>query len=126
MKSLAQIQLNPAIKIIEVGLDGGSAYWKPTKSTRPAVIIFSFGGGWDHVSVSFKSRCPSWDEMCMVKDMFFNEDETVIQYHPAKEDYINQHPYCLHLWKPHAIDLPKPPTFMIGIKGMEANIANKN
>src|SRR5262245_54586743 len=26
---------------------------------------------WDHVSVSLSHRCPTWDEMCWVKDLFF-------------------------------------------------------
>ena len=23
-----------------------------------------------------------------------------MQLHPAEQEYINQHPYCLHLWRP--------------------------
>lgn len=38
--------------------------------------------------------------MCYVKDMFFEEDECVVQYYPSKKDYVNIHPYVLHLWKP--------------------------
>lgn len=64
---------------------------------------------WEHVSVSFKHRCPTWEEMCKVKDLFWGEDECVIQYHPPKKDYINAHPYCLHLWKPVGVELPMPP-----------------
>lgn len=116
MKSIDKIKLNPKLKIMETGIDGGYAYWQPTKNTRPAVIIFSWGGGWDHVSISFNNRCPTWDEMCVVKDMFFDAEETVVQYHPANSDYINMHPNCLHLWKPQKVEIPKPPTWMIGVK----------
>jgi hypothetical protein len=116
MKSQMQIQLNPVLKIINLTLDGGSAYWQPTKNTRPAVIIFSYGGGWDHVSISFNNRCSTWEEMCRVKDMFFSEDETVVQYHPAREDYVNNHPYCLHLFRPQRESIPMPPAIMVGIK----------
>lgn len=72
--------------------------------------------GWEHVSVSLKHRTPTWDEMCFVKDLFWEEDECVIQYHPAKSDYVNFHPYCLHMWKPIEIEIPKPPSWMVGPK----------
>lgn len=115
MKTLKQIQLNPKLKVIEHGFDGGCAYWQPTKNTRPAVIIFSWGRGWDHVSVSFSKRCPTWEEMCQVKDMFFKDSEMAIQYHPAKEDYINCHPFCLHIWRPQGTEIQKPPSIMVGV-----------
>lgn len=71
--------------------------------------------GWEHVSVSLKNRCPNWEEMCFVKDLFWLPEECVIQFHPPKSDYVNCHPYCLHLWKP-PFDLPTPPSILIGPK----------
>ena len=58
--------------------------------------------------------CPTWDEMCAIKDMFFGEDERVMQFHPPKSEYINNHPYCLHLWRPIDAEIPRPPAFMVG------------
>lgn len=72
-------------------------------------VVFSNGGGWDHVSVSLEKRCPTWGEMCYVKELFFSEEELVVQYHPAKSNYVNVHPYCLHLWRPQNEQLPQPP-----------------
>ena len=72
-------------------------------------MIFSWGGGWEHVSVSHQNRVPTWEEMCMVKDIFFYDEEAVIQYHPSKSQYVNKHPYTLHLWRPTGIKLPMPP-----------------
>lgn len=60
------------------------------------------GQPWEHVSVSLPSRCPTWNEMCEVKHLFFENDEIVVQFHPAKSDYVNHHNYCLHLWRPVA------------------------
>jgi hypothetical protein len=57
-------------------------------------------GGWDHVSVHVEGRCPIWGEMCFVKDLFFRDDEVVMQLHPAKSQYVNEHPFMLHLWRP--------------------------
>lgn len=48
--------------------------------------------------------------------MFFREDEVVIQYHPAKSEYVNNVPNCLHLWKSQKQDMPTPPFIMVGVK----------
>lgn len=79
-------------------------------------IICSDGMGWDHVSVSLHHRCPSWKEMCFIKDLFFNDNETVIQFHPKKTEYVNYHPYCLHLWRNHYEEVELPPSIMVGPK----------
>jgi len=70
---------------------------------------------WEHVSVSTERRCPNWIEMCWVKDMFWNKDETVVQFHPG-HDYINFHPYCLHLWK-HRNGHTLPDSKLVGPNG---------
>lgn len=81
---------------------------------RSFFCIASNGGGWEHVSVSpcnqKRNTCPTWEEMCAIKDMFFEPEETVVQYHPPKSDYVNNHPYCLHLWRPTTKEIPRPPT----------------
>ena len=79
-------------------------------------IIVSWGGGWDHVSVSLPDRCPTWQEMCAVKRMFWRDDEWVVQFHPAASEYVNNHPHCLHLWKPQDQAMPTPPSEFVGIK----------
>lgn len=77
-------------------------------------VIASDGDFWDHVSVSLPDRCPTWEEMCHVKDLFFKTDEWVVQYHPAKSAYVNNHPFCLHLWRPQHVTIPLPPSWMVG------------
>lgn len=72
-------------------------------------IIASDGGGWDHVSISSKHKVPSWATMCQVKDLFFHEEEIVMQLHPKKSDYVNIDKNCLHLWRPQQVDIPTPP-----------------
>lgn len=71
---------------------------------------------WDHVSVSCKNRCPNWPEMSFIKDLFFDEEECAFQFHPPKSQYINNHPYCLHIWKPAKVEIPMPPSIMVGAK----------
>lgn len=72
-------------------------------------IIASDGGGWDHVSVSSKHKIPSWTTMSKIKDMFFHEEEAVMQLHPAKSDHVNIEKNCLHLWRPQQEAIPMPP-----------------
>ena len=83
----------------------------PLKSGVTVKVIMDNGINeeeWEHVSVSLKDRCPTWEEMCEVKDLFFEEDETVVQFHPPKKDYVNIYPYCLHLWRYKPDDFPAP------------------
>jgi hypothetical protein len=72
-------------------------------------VVASNGDGWDHVSVSRQSRCPNWPEMEFVRHKFFEDHETVMQLHVPVSDHINRHPYTLHLWRPHALEIPRPP-----------------
>jgi hypothetical protein len=76
-------------------------------------IIASVGEGWEHVSVSTPTRCPTWDEMEYVKRMFFEAHETVMQLHVPSADHISLHHFCLHLWRPIAAEIPRPPAFMV-------------
>ena len=77
-------------------------------------VIAGDGLGWEHVSVSREDRCPTWDEMCQIKDIFWDEEDCVVQYHPPKSDYVNVHKNCLHLWRPTDREMPRPPKIMIG------------
>ena len=67
------------------------------------------GEPWDHVSVSTQARVPNWAEMCWIKSLFFDDEETVVQYHPAKSEYVNVHPFVLHLWRKCGEPFPMPP-----------------
>jgi hypothetical protein len=81
----------------------------------------SDGEGWEHVSITLSSkkrkveRCCTWEEMCYLKSVFWSDDEVVVQFHPAKSDYVNMHKYCLHLWRPTNQFIPVPDPLMVGI-----------
>jgi len=79
-------------------------------------VVASSGNGWDHVSVSRTNRCPNWPEMEFIKRRFFRDEETVIQLHVPVSDHINAHPYCLHLWRPQQVEIPRPPGWMVAPK----------
>lgn len=99
--------------------DKHNGAFKIRKNGMNFVILASNGGDWEHVSISTSSRCPKWEEMCYFKELFFNDDEVVVQYHPAKSEYVNNHQFCLHLWKPTSNEIPTPPSIYVGVKGLE-------
>jgi hypothetical protein len=70
--------------------------------------------GWEHVSVSTGRRCPNWIEMCFVKRLFWDDEETVLQFHPPSSVYVNNHPNCLHLWRHRTEEVRLPPTQLVG------------
>jgi len=87
---------------------------------RLICVIASDGEGWQHVSVSFgpNPSTPSWKVMRFIKNIFWGDDQWVIQFHPVKSEYVNNHPGCLHLWKPVGKEFPVPDTILVGIKGV--------
>lgn len=92
---------------------GVFAYPSPIDS-EPMRVIASSGGGWDHVSVSRRNRCPNWLEMEAVKRAFFRDDETAFQLHVPESEHINHATTCLHLWRPLDVPIPRPPSWMVG------------
>lgn len=53
---------------------------------------------WIHVSMSFKNRVPSYQDMCDVKRLFIGPGRKAIQVFAAESDHVNIHPNCLHIW----------------------------
>lgn len=119
MRDITEIESIPGLVIDLRGDDGGHGWiynLDLKKPDRPAQVQFSWGCGWDHVSVSWPNRCPTWDEMCKVKSMFFHPEEICVEYHPSESEYVNQHPYCLHLWRYQQPGMPMPPSWMLGLR----------
>ena len=77
-------------------------------------VIISAGAGWEHVSVSRKSRVPTYDDMAWIAQTFWRRDQTVMQLHVPAADHINVAEHCLHLWRPIDQDIPRPPGWMVG------------
>lgn len=91
----------------------------PKDHFKKLKVIVSDGMGWDHVSVSLPTRTPTWEEMCHVKDLFFEFNETVVQFHPSIEEYVNNHPHCLHLWRSQTEIVELPPSILTGLQGVK-------
>jgi len=78
-------------------------------------VVLSDGMGWRHLSVknAQKKVLPSWGIMSRLKELFFSDDAWVVQFHPAKEDAVNDHPYCLHLWESLDESMPHPHVVLV-------------
>lgn len=51
--------------------------------------------------------------MCKVKDLFWDEEDVVVQFHPRKSEYVDNHKYCLHLWRKAGVDIETPPLELV-------------
>lgn len=117
MKTYEELREAAGLRVLRLGADGGMGeLWRAGKPW--ATVIWSFGGGWEHISICpiKRSHTPTWKEMCDLKDTFFHDDEVVVQYHPVKSEYVNNMPNCLHLWRPIREAMPTPPSIMVGVK----------
>ena len=100
-------------------------FWVPGRPGQPPFSVIASDGAmppdtqaWEHVSVSLPDRCPTWLEMCAIKALFWDDDDLVLQYHPPRSEWVSNHRYCLHLWRPVGLELPKPPQLMVGIQAL--------
>ena len=116
MKTVKEIQDSRKVLIGQLVYDGFNGEIHMHSWTGS--VVASWGGGWEHVSVCPRKKhiVPSWDDMCKIKDIFFHDEECVVQYHPPKSEYVNNMPNCLHLWRPINEAMPMPPSIMVGIK----------
>lgn len=82
-------------------------------------VIASWGEGWDHVSVHMKhyvtkaKSIPTWEEMHWIKEMLFEAEECVVQFHPPASQYVNINPHVLHLWRQHGVPYTLPPRNLV-------------
>ena len=116
MRKVDDILLNSFLQIHDVGDDGFNGIYVDPVERKNFFFVFSWGQGWEHLSVSQRNKTPSWDIMCRIKNVFWGEDEVCVEYHPKKEDYVNLHPHCLHIWKEVGKEFPTPPSILVGFK----------
>lgn len=118
------IRNNKYLSVRQRSLDGGVGIIRLPRNNKAgfikASIIWSWGMDWEHVSVCpLNGSMPTWDDMCFIKDMFWNDEDCVVQYHPPKSEYVNNMPNCLHLWKPTDVEMPMPKSILTGLKGLK-------
>ena len=69
------------------------------KSNTGIVAILSIDAGLEHLSISHKDRLPTYEEMKEARYQLMSQNINVAQIFPPKENFINVHDYCLHLWE---------------------------
>jgi hypothetical protein len=81
---------------------------------------FGDGQRWHHVSFSTRRRLPDWNEIKLVRTLFFPPDAEVIQVFPPVDEWVNTHAYTFHLWQCKTRRLT-PPAFQyaVGIPGIK-------
>lgn len=52
-----------------------------------------------HLSMAHHERYPTWDEIADVRYSLVPDNVTMAMLLPPMNDYVNDHPYCLHLWQ---------------------------
>lgn len=116
MRNLDEIKKNPLLRHIEPYPSGIHA--EIHVGGWDGSVIATNNAGWEHVSVVpyAKRITPDWYAMCKVKEIFFDDEEAVIQVHPKKSEYVNNLENCLHLWRCKYKDMVLPPSCLVGIK----------
>lgn len=131
MKFPDQFRVNPSPAYTSMPGSPFGCFVIPDKCDRLLCIVSSGSEApqhglppWEHVSVTVRNRkmeplrrCPTWEQMCIVKDLFWDEAQAVMQLHPPKAEHVNTHAFCLHLWRAVDQAIPLPPSIMVGIKG---------
>lgn len=52
-----------------------------------------------HLSISHPERYPTWDEVADARYELVPAEVTMAMLLPPPEQYLNEHPYCFHLWQ---------------------------
>lgn len=85
--------------------------WTPARCVLPdtnayrgstgCFCLVSHDVGPKHISVSAEGRYPTWDELASARDRFA-PDVPMVMHFPTRDEYVNVHETCLHLWEAEA------------------------
>lgn len=62
-------------------------------------VILSIDHGMHHLSISHANRLPTYDELKHVRYTLLKHVKYMAQIFPPTNEFVNVHPYCLHLWE---------------------------
>ena len=109
MRPNSEIVNNIRLSNVNDLIDSGIATITLPSGFCGSVIWARDESGWEHVSVSSyrRNKMPSWDDMCRVKDVFFEAEEEAVQLHPRESEYVHSVgpkaaplENVLHIWRP--------------------------
>lgn len=111
MKGLPLVALDPGDNMFPLGAwrpviipagwnQIGASAWRHTSGLKVIATVARENDGqrWAHISCSYADRLPSWGDLVNVKEIFLGRDALALQVLPPRDEWINQHPYTLHLF----------------------------
>ena len=61
-------------------------------------VIVGLEVGW-HLSIAHPTRYPTYEEIKEARYKFLPNETTVAMLFPPKEEFVNLHSNCFHLWE---------------------------
>lgn len=79
-------------------------------------VTCSDGMGWEVVSFTYykKNKTPTWDDSCYIKDLFWEEEEAVMQLHRPASLRVSERKFVIALMRPIEVEIPQPPVITLG------------
>ena len=62
-------------------------------------VCVSIDNGFYHMSIPHEKRLPTYEELKQARYKFCPDHLTMAQIFPPKDEFVNVHKYCLHLWQ---------------------------
>jgi hypothetical protein len=63
------------------------------------LVVTSIDGDKWHLSISCVDRLPTYEELKKARYKYTPNRLSMAQIFPPREEFVNLHPYCLHLWE---------------------------
>ncbi|MEA2090951.1 MAG: hypothetical protein U9O83_01135 [Campylobacterota bacterium] len=74
---------------------GGKLY----KTNKGVIAIVTVDAGMHHISISHRGRLPNYKEIKEARYQLCPNEIKMAQIYPPKEEFVNLHENCLHLWE---------------------------
>jgi hypothetical protein len=110
VRNNSQVQFGNYIKTTDGDMSGYQGYLRLRDSKHTMTFMASIDTDGnrkiEHVSVCYMDsnrKTPTWEEMCAIKEIFWDDEEEVHQIHPKKSQYVHgvkNLRNVLHLWRP--------------------------
>lgn len=100
MRSHEEIKNNKALGLTTCLINAYQGYITLSNGKKGTIMAGRNEDGWEHVSIClYMGKKPTWEDMCEVKGIFWDDEEQVVQIHPRKSQYVNI-AEVFHLWRP--------------------------
>lgn len=66
---------------------------------KDCAVLVSIENNRYHLSISHQKRLPTYEELKEARYKFLPDEIYMAQIFPPKKEFVNLHPFCLHLWQ---------------------------